>query len=169
MLKNLQKIIKKTSGSAELSERDKEIVLFDKVCAGWNLETIQEYLRGKNTAHKLSDIGIATLLSRFLKKNQDEKKSGAGQRREFEISDRIERTKKGLDIVILMANQPFLTTQTIPLFETFISFYTDVINDLDTKLSQTYMHKMKTAYKSAEVNALAKSQFKRELNIKYDK
>jgi hypothetical protein len=160
---------KKATDSEGISERDKEILAFDKISSGWNLETIQEYLRGKNTTNELSDIGMASLLLRFINQRKDDKKMESGQRREFETIDRVERTKKGLDAVILIANQSILSTATIPLIELFITTYLDVIQDLDKKLSQTYEHKMKSAHKNAEVNALAKSQFKRELHIKYDK
>lgn len=161
--------MKKTEAAASgMTEREKEILAFDKISSGWNLETIQEYLRGKNS-NGLTDIGIASLLLRFINKRQDDKKVESGKRREFEAHDRVERTKKGLDIVITMANQTFLSNDTIPLIEQFIETYKDVIQDLDNKMSQTYEHKMKTAHKNAEVNALTKSQFKRELGMRYDK
>lgn len=159
---------KNSNKESVTSERDKEILAFTKLSSGWNLENIQEYIRGKNTNNELSDIGMASILSRFINQRKDDSKMESGKRREFEATDRVERTKKGLDIVILMSSQAILTTKTIPLIEEFIKTYLDVIQDLDQQLSQTYEHKMKTALKGAEINALAKSQFKRELNLKYD-
>lgn len=169
MLKNLKDMMNKKGGSEKLSERDQEISKFDKLSDGWNLEQIQEYIRGKNSNAKLTDIGIASILNRFITRRKDEKKMPSGKRREFETIDRSERTKKGLDLVITMANQSILSTDTIPLIEAFIATYMDVIKHLDQELSQTYEHKMKNAHKAAEVNALAKSQFKRSLNMQYNK
>ena len=167
MIKSFKDMVNKKSGSENPSERDQEISKFDKLSDGWNLEQIQDYMRGKNSNEALSDIGMASILNRFISRRKDEKKMPSGQRREFETIDRVERTKKGLDIVISMANQSMLSTDTIPLIEAFIVTYTDVIKHLDQELSQTYESKMKQAHKAAEVNALAKSQFKRSLNMQY--
>lgn len=168
MLKSLKDIMGKSASSGKDSERDQAISQFDKLSDGWNLEKIQEYMRGKVTNAPLSDIGIASILIRFIQRRKDEKKMPSGQRREFESVDRAERTKKGFDIVIFMANQSTLSTETLPLFKAFLDTYLDVIRHLDKELSQTYESKLKSAYKAAELNALAKSQFRRELNLKYD-
>ena len=169
MIKSFKDLVNKKGAAEKLSEREQEILKFDKLSDGWNLEQIQDYMRGQNSNEKLSDIGIASILNRFISRRKDEKKMPSGQRREFEAIDRIERTKKGLDIVISMANQSILSTDTIPLIEAFILTYSDVIKHLDQELSQTYEYKMKEAHKAAEVNALAKSQFKRSLNMQYNK
>ena len=169
MIKSFKDLVGNKGSSEKLSQREQEISQFDKVSDGWNLEQIQEYLRGNNSNQKLSDIGMASILNRFISRRKDEKKMPSGQRREFESIDRPERTKKGFDIVIFMANQSMLSTDTIPLIEAFIVTYSDVIKDLDQKLSQTYEYKMKEAHKAAEVNALAKSQFKRSLSMQYKK
>lgn len=167
MIKNLKGMMNKKGGSEKLSERDQEILKFDKASENWNLEQIQEYMRGKNTNEPLSDIGMASILGRFINRRKDEKKLPSGKRREFETIDRNERTKKGLDIVISMANQSILSTDTIPLIEAFNATYIDVIQHLDQELSQTYEHKMKDAHKAAEINALTKSQFKRSLSMQH--
>ncbi len=169
MLKNLKGMLNKSaSEKGELSDRDKEISAFDKISDNWNLENIQEYVRGQNSSYPLTDIGMASILGRFNNRRKDDAKFASGQRREFETTDRVERTKKGLDVVISIATQSSLSSETIPLLVQFIEVYVDVIQDLDKKLSQTYEHKIKNAYKTAEMNALAKSQFKKKLDIKYN-
>ena len=164
---NIKGILGKKSPEAK-SEREQEIMRFDKLSNGWNLENIQEYIRGHNTTEPLSDAGMASILMRFIKRRKDDHKFESGKRREFEATDRPERTKKGFDTVMSIASQSILTSDTIPLINAFTEAYMDVIKDLDTKLSQTYEHKMKDASRTAELNALAKSQFKRELGIKYE-
>jgi len=168
MLKSLKDLMGKNASSDKVSERDYAILEFDKRSEGWNLEKIQDYIRGNINNEPLSDIGMASILIRFIERRKDEKKLPSGRRREFESIDRPERTKKGFDIVILMANQSMLSTDTIPLIKAFLDTYLDIIQHLDKVLSQTYESKLKAAYKAAELNALAKSQFRRELNLKYD-
>ena len=168
MFDSLKDLMGKNADSDKISERDHAILKFDKLAEGWNLEKIQDYMRGNVNKEPLSDIGMASILIRFIERRKDERKVPSGQRREFESMDRAERTKKGFDIVILMANQSILSTDTIPLIKAFLDTYLDVVQHLDQELSQTYESKLKAAYKTAELNALAKSQFRRELNLKYD-
>lgn len=168
MFEGLKDLMGKNGQSDKASEREQAILKFDKLSQGWNLEKIHEYLRGNVAGEPLSDIGIASLLIRFIERRKDDKKMESGQRREFESIDKVERNKKGFDLVILMANQTMLSTETLPLIKCFLDTYLDVVQNLDQQLSQTYESKLKAAYKAAEVNALAKSQYRRELNLKYD-
>ena len=147
------------------SEREDAISNFSKLSDKWNFDDIQDYLRGAKD-QEISDIGLAALLTRFNTKLTDDKKADGGKRKEFEVYDRVERTKRGLDIFLSISNNNKLGHDSLSLVQEFFTVYKKVIQDLDQKLSQTYEGKVKDAYKNATLRALARGKIEQTLNIK---
>ena len=159
----LEKLFKKDKKSQK-SQREQDIVAFTKISERWNFEDIQKYLRGHIDAHKVSDAGLASILHRFNHRKTADKKQESGERREFEISDNLERTKKGFDIVMSIAANKNLGNLSIELINVFNTTFSDVIKHFDQKLSQTYQGKLKDAYKNAQVRALTKAKISKSLD-----
>ncbi len=155
--------------STKKSEREEAIEAFSKICANWNLEQIQNYVRGRDDNHKLTDAGLAAIILKFINHKSHDKKAPNGHRREFEPYDRVERTKKGLDIVLAIMVKSEFKPESLELVKAFTEHFADVIQDLDKQLSQTYAHKLKETYKQAHIAALTKSKMKRALDISFDK
>ena len=161
-----------TKGNASEHEaampRDEALEAFGKTAQKWNLEEIQSYVRGQMPGHETEDIGLAYILHRFNTHMINDKNFPGGKRREFEVSDRNERTKKGFDIVLSIAANKNLDPASLDLIDQFSTVYKDVIEAFDNEMAQTYGHKLKEAYKNAQIAALAKSKIKRELSIRYE-
>lgn len=149
------------------STKNKEVELFRKTSDKWNFEAIKLYIRGKDLNHELTDTGLAAIIDRFLHKREDDAKANHGKRREFEIYDRPERTKKGMDIFLSMMLTKEIEPPTLDKAVDFVEIYKDVIEDLDNKLQQTYMHKLKETYKNAQIAALVKKQISKSLDSIY--
>lgn len=161
----LKKIFSKKNKEEKLSERESAISDFSKVCEKWNFDDIRDYLRGVKDK-EVTDIGLASILTRFNTALTEDKKATDGKRKEFELYDRVERTKKGLDIFLSIANHVKLGPDTLSLLQDFSTIFEDVIVDFDQQLSQTYEHKIKEAYKTASLRSIAKSKIEQTLNIK---
>lgn len=157
----------KSSDDNVAAPRLEALESFGKIAQKWNLEEIQSYIRGQMDNHEVTDIGLAYILYRFNTHRISDKSFSGGKRREFEISDRNERTKKGFDIVLSIASNKYLEPDSLDLILEFSTVYKDVIDAYDKDMAQTYAHKLKEAYKNAQVAALAKSKIKRELSVRY--
>lgn len=162
----ISKLFKKDK-EAKQNERQEAIEEFGRTAIKWNLEDVHAYVRGQKDDLKTNDIGLAFIMTRFNTRKSDDKKSPTGKRREFEVYDRVERTKKGFDIVLSIAAHKELSVESIDLIKTFSTTFADVIKDLDTKLSQTYAIKLKEAYKNAELRAFTKAKISKELHMRY--
>lgn len=162
----LGKLFGKDKKDAAKSARQSAIEHFSKLSEKWNFEDIQNYIRGKKEGQEVNDAGLASILQRFNTYKTDDKKTESGKRREFEIFDRPERTKKGFDIVIAIAGNAKLGVDSLELLKEFSEVYSDVIKDLDTQLSQTYKQKLKDAYSNANVRALTKATIQQSLALR---
>jgi len=107
----------------------------------WNLTEIYNYVMCKNDAHVCNFLGFDAIMDKF-NTNRTINKDFLKGRREFEISDRPERTKKGLDIVLFLCRHPRSNVKTMLGIQSFLKIYMDVIRDYDTKNEQNYRERL---------------------------
>lgn len=153
------------SKKSTLSVRDTKIEEMSKHIQAWNFEQIQEYIRGRMKTPELNDFGLAAIIARFLTSHAPDVHAPSGFRREMEPSDTLERTKKGFDILLAVIGHNKLSPESLDNVPPVIERYKDVIEAYDTKMKQTYIHKFKATYQSAQVAALTKAQMRRELQV----
>ncbi|KIM12783.1 MAG: hypothetical protein KU37_02625 [Sulfuricurvum sp. PC08-66] len=146
---------------------EKATEAFRSVATKWNLDDILLYVRDQKPDHKVTDAGLAVILTRFNTQKSADKKSPTGERREFEPYDMDSRTKKGFDLVIAIAQHKAISVTTLEMVKAFYIIYKDVLLDYDTKFTQIYAHRIKEAYKGGNVRALTKRKIEHELQARF--
>lgn len=136
-------------------EREKNILFMRGVVSSWKKRELKEYVYGHNKLYRCSDAGMAAILERFI--NTDE----------FKIGDMAEELKEGFDIVLAISRNHKITLLTTDLIYSFIKHFEDVIKSYDRQSAQTYLYKLKEAYKKSLELVEAKSDIEREISVKY--
>lgn len=159
-------MFKKLFGNKK-SDRQSQIDAFDSIANKWNLDDMNNYIKGRKENVEPSDIGLAYILDKLITNTQSDKSYESGKRRELEIEDRPERLKKAFTLVQNIATHAKTSLDTLTLIKEFYTFYADVINAYDKAHSDIYMHRLKEAYKNGHVRALAKSKLENRLQSGY--
>lgn len=127
----------------------------------WNLTQMHQYVMCKNDDYKCNFIGFNAILERFINHTTQDKNFSKG-RREFEASDRPERIKKGLDLVIIMCKHPRSNFKTMKAIQRFLKLYMDVIREYDQQYSEHYREKLLKSFRVGLLNIEKKAKRKKQ-------
>lgn len=126
----------------------------------WNLTDTFDYVMCKNDAHVCNFLGFDAIMDKF-NTNRTVNKDFPKGRREFELCDRPERTKKGLDIVVFLCKHPRSNVKTMLGIQSFIKIYMDVIRDYDTKNEQNYRERLLHSFRKGLFRLEAQAKTKK--------
>ncbi len=136
-------------------EREKKILLMRGIISSWKKRELKEYVYGKNKLYRCSDAGMAAILERFIETD------------EFQIGDMAEELKEGFDIVLAISRNHKISLSTTDLIHRFVKHFEVVIKSYDRQSAQTYLYKLKEAYRKSVDLVDAKTDIEREMSVKY--
>lgn len=151
---------KSSTPNTSKQQYEKRLEEMSAVIATWNLTETYNYVMCRNDMHVCSFLGFDAIMEKFNSKRTVTKDFPKG-RREFEPSDRPERTKKGLDIVVFLCKHPRSNVKTMLGIQTFIKVYSDVIRDFDKDNSQNYREKLLHVFRKGLVRLEAQAKKKK--------
>jgi len=133
------------------------------VVYAWNLTDIYNYVMCKNDMHVCNFLGFDAIMEKFNTNRVINKEFPKG-RREFELSDRPERIRKGLEIVMFLCRHPRSNLKTMLGIQDFLKIYKDVLSDFDKKNSENYKEKLLYSFRKGlyRLESEAKLKNKRE-------
>lgn len=138
----------------------KKLDEMSEVIKEWNLSDTYEYVMCKNDMHVCNFLGFDAIMVKFNNKKITDKDFPEG-RRTFEIGDRPERTKKGLDIIIILCKHPRSNVKTMLGIQQFLKVYMDVIRDYDQNNSKNYRQRLLNAFRKGLFRLEAQAKKKR--------
>jgi len=126
----------------------------------WNLTEIHDYVMCKNDLHVCNFLGFDAIMEKFNTHMTINKEYPKG-RREFEITDKAQRTKKGFDIVVFLCKHPRSNVKTMLGIQQFMKLYMDVIREYDKLNEGDYREKLLNAFRKGLFRLESKAKEKR--------
>jgi len=126
----------------------------------WNLTQMHEYVMCKNEKYICNFVGFDAILHKFNNHKLEDKDYPQG-RREFEATDRPERIKKALDLVVLMTRHPRAKVRTMKSIQVFLKRYMDVIMTYDQENDKEYKKKILQSFRMGLLNLERQAQRKK--------
>lgn len=128
----------------------------------WNLTEIYNYVMCKNDLHICNFLGFDAIMEKF-NFNRKQDSNFENGRREFEVGDRAERTKKGFDIVLFLCKHPRSNLKTMLGVQSFLKVYMDVIRDYDKNNQQNYREKFLHSFRKGLFRLEAQAKKKKKI------
>lgn len=122
-------------------EYKRQLKAMEEQIKTWSLTEIHDYILCKNDDMVCNFLGFDAIMEKFIKHRKEDKAYPKG-RREFEITDNLDRTQRGFDIVICLALHPRSRLRTMTHIQKFIKVYADVIHEYDKKTGEEYHSKL---------------------------
>lgn len=134
-----------------------------KKIAGWTLTDMQNYLRGLNTEHPLSEAGVMEVLKKLHARQKPDNKYPEGKRH-VEAGDNDAKIKKLFDVLLAAAKSPKPTPERLELLVQLLEAYSDLVTAYDRNHKEIYGERLNAQMHQAAVIIETKLQ----LNHKYD-
>lgn len=153
-------MFKSATANTPKQQYQKKLDEMSEVVASWNLTETYEYVLCKNDAHVCNFLGFDAIMNKFNTIKTVDKDFPEG-RRVLELGDRPERTKKGLDIVIMLCKHPRSNVKTMLGIQQFLKVYMDVVREYDQNNSQNYRQRLLHAFRKGLFRLEAQAKKKR--------
>ena len=151
----------KSSGpNTPKQQYEKKLDEMSEIIKDWNLSDTHKYVMCKNNTHVCNFLGFDAIMQKFNTQRTSDKDFPDG-RHLFEIGDRPERTKKGLEIVIMLCKHPRSNIKTMLGIQQFLKIYMDVVRDYDKTNSKNYRQRLLHAFRKGLFRLEAEAKKKR--------
>lgn len=144
-------------GKNNLKSNKLNSVLITKI-SSMNLSDMRVYVNNKLNDFEVCEEGLTEIMKVLVSKDS--------KGRRFIESDAMEsKIKKAFDLVIIIAKSKKMSIDTTELIQTFIEFYSDIIQKFDNDNKQIYSSKLKDSITTSLVTLQTMNDLKKKMNI----
>ncbi len=146
-------------GKKKDTPRDKNSSDITLKVSKMNLTEMRSYVNNKIIDFEISEDGLIAVMKKLTV--SDEKSS----KTYLQIDDMDSKKKKGFDLVLIIANNRYISVESVELMQNFIEVYEELISKFDQDYKEIYSSRLTDAITLAIKNVNIQSELKRKEKV----